>query len=61
VEYVVAFARALNRSPVEAMVAAGFITAEEAGAEVEIRPALVVYSTDEILEELRRRTVNGTG
>lgn len=55
-ESVVAFARAYGQSPLEALVAAGYITEEEAG----IRPRktktpLKEYSEVELLEEMLRR------
>lgn len=60
VEYVVAFARGLDLDCIEAIVAAGFITEREAKARV-IRAPLKTYSTDELFQELRRRTIDGSG
>jgi len=55
---VVAFARAYGQSPIEALVAAGFITAEEAGVKVrKTRPNLSEYTEEELLEDLRRRVI----
>jgi transcriptional regulator with XRE-family HTH domain len=57
VESVVAFARAFNQPPVEALVAAGYITAEEAGVKArKTRTPLREYSQVELLDELLRRT-----
>lgn len=53
-ETVIAFARAFNRSPVEALVAAGYLQSDEAAAKA--RTPLVEYSDRELLDELRRRT-----
>jgi transcriptional regulator with XRE-family HTH domain len=55
-ESVVAFARAYGQSPVEALGAAGYITAEEAGSKPrKQKTPLKEYSEVEMLEELRRR------
>lgn len=58
-ESVVAFARALGAQPVQALVAAGYITVDEAAATIESRQTIRDFGTDELLEELRRRTVQG--
>lgn len=55
-DLVVEFARALNLEPLAALVAAGYITAEEAGANVIVRAPLADYSIDELLTEIRDRT-----
>ena len=52
-ETVIAFARAFSRSPVEALVAAGYLQSDEAS--VKARTPLVEYSDRELLDELRRR------
>lgn len=52
-ESVIAFARAFNQPPVEALVAAGYLTAEEAAAKA--RTPLSEYSKDELFDELRNR------
>lgn len=52
-ESVIAFARAFHESPVEALVAAGYLTAEEAGRTE--RTPLNRYSRDELFDELRNR------
>jgi len=55
-ESVVAFARAYGQSPVEALVAAGYITAEEAGVKLKkARTPLKEYSERELLEEVLGR------
>jgi transcriptional regulator with XRE-family HTH domain len=56
-ESVVSFARALGHEPVEALVAAGYLTADEAAATIEVRRPLHDYHTDALLEELRRRVI----
>jgi transcriptional regulator with XRE-family HTH domain len=53
---VVALARAFDRPPVEALVAAGYITEEEAGANARReRTPLNDYTDVELVDELRRR------
>ena len=55
-ESVVAFARAFNEPPIEALVAAGYITAEEAGAKArKSKTPLREYSEVELLEEMLSR------
>ena len=54
-ESVIALARAFNQPPVEALIAAGYITAEEAGAAIKVRTAISEYSAVEHLDELRRK------
>ena len=57
-ESVVAFARAFGEPPVEALVAAGYITAEEAGAKARRqRTPLSEYSEEELVDDLRRRVL----
>jgi transcriptional regulator with XRE-family HTH domain len=53
-ESVVAFARAFGQSPIEALVAAGYISLEESAGRS--RTPISEYSTDELFEELRHRT-----
>ncbi len=54
-EKVIAFARGVNRSPVEALIAAGYLTAQESSIAVEVvRPASDLDDT-ELLAEIRRR------
>jgi hypothetical protein len=54
-EYVVAFARGFNQNPIEALIVAGYITAEEAGAATVVRTPISDYSEVELVDELRRR------
>lgn len=56
---VVAFARAFGRSPVEALTAAGYLQPGEADAATPVRMPLSAYGTDELFDELRRRTKRG--
>jgi transcriptional regulator with XRE-family HTH domain len=58
-EAVVAFARAYGRSPVEALVAAGYLSSDEVGV-VELTTLtgdLTGASIDSLLSEIRRRVV----
>jgi len=52
-ESVIAFARAFNRPAVEALVAAGYISDDE--AQIPARTPLSQYSYRELIEELQRR------
>lgn len=52
---VVAFARAHNRPPVEALVAAGYLSESEAAAVIEVQRDLEERTDDELLAEVRRR------
>lgn len=52
---VVRFCRAFNVPPLEGLMAAGFITADEAHAATRVRVPLSEYSYREIIEELGRR------
>jgi len=55
-ESVVALARAFDQPPIEALVAAGYITEAEAGAKARrARTPLNDYTEAELLDELRRR------
>ncbi len=58
-ESVVSFARAIGKPPVEALVAAGYLTPNEAAQRIEVTHPLGDYSTSDLLEELRRRTIHG--
>lgn len=51
---VIAFARAFNQPPIEALAAAGYFTPDE--IEPTGRTPISQYGTDELLDELRRRT-----
>ncbi|KAB2344823.1 helix-turn-helix domain-containing protein [Actinomadura rudentiformis] len=53
-ETVTAFAHAYNRPVLEAFVAAGFLTADEAGVK-ELTPSLAKISSGDLLAELSRR------
>jgi transcriptional regulator with XRE-family HTH domain len=54
-ESAVQFARTFGREPLEALIAAGYLTAAEAGATVILRPGLAEYSSAELLAELSGR------
>lgn len=56
-ESVVAFARSLNLPPVEALIAAGFITDDEAGQVIHVRTPITDYSDEELTAELTRRLI----
>lgn len=55
-----AFARAYGRPVLEAFVAAGFLTASEAGEAPAAAPSLDALDDDELLAEVRRRMTGGT-
>ncbi|MBU3749663.1 MAG: helix-turn-helix transcriptional regulator [Mycobacterium sp.] len=55
VDSVIRFARNLNRPPLEALVAAGYITREEAGIPPGLQISVRELPTDELLAEIRRR------
>ena len=55
-ETVVAFARAYQRSPQEALIAAGYLTEDDLKQTVYLRDSLRDYPLEEIFAELRRRT-----
>jgi transcriptional regulator with XRE-family HTH domain len=59
IESVIRFARNLDRSPIEALVAAGYLTAEEAGVDPELEVSVRDLATDDLLAELRRRVTGG--
>ena len=54
-ELVVAFARSYDRNPVEALIVAGYLDRNEVGGVIELETSLSVVSSDQLLEELRRR------
>lgn len=54
-----AFARAYGRPVLEAFVAAGFLTADEAGEQPAAPPSLATLSDDDLIEEVRRRMRGG--
>lgn len=56
-EAVVAFARGYRRPPVEALVAAGYVSADEVSGVVEVAPPLAELPVDALLQEIRRRLV----
>lgn len=53
-ESVITFARAYNQSPIEALVAAGYISDGEAGTTA--RTPLAQYTSDELFDELKGRS-----
>ena len=53
-DMVIAFARAFRQPPMEALAAAGYLTAAEVASTA--RTPLGVYSTAELFEEMRKRT-----
>jgi transcriptional regulator with XRE-family HTH domain len=55
IESIIKFARNLNRPPLEALVAAGYITPEEAGISPDLQISIRALPTDELLAEIRRR------
>jgi len=59
-DYVVTFARAFDQNPVEALIIAGYITAAEAGVE-RVRVPLSEYAPEELLADLNRRFIEGSG
>lgn len=54
-ELVVAFARAYDRNPVEALIVAGYLDRNEVGGVIELETSLSAVSTHQLLEELGRR------
>lgn len=54
-ELVVAFARSYDRNPVEALIVAGYLDRNEVGGVIELETSLSVVSSDQLLDELRRR------
>jgi transcriptional regulator with XRE-family HTH domain len=53
----VAFARGYGRPPVEALVAAGYLSEKEVSGVVEVAPSTSELSIDVLLAEIRRRVV----
>ena len=53
---VIAFAKAFHRPPLEALTAAGYF--DDGEIIPEVRTALSAYTMSELIDELRRRTVN---
>lgn len=60
-ESVVAFARALDINPLEALVAAGYLLPSEVGQSVNLRTPISDFSDIEIIDELKRRATGSTG
>lgn len=60
-ESVVAFARAIGKPPLEALIAAGYLEPREAGDTASVQSSIREFTTDELLNELRRRTIEGRG
>ncbi|MDT0223510.1 helix-turn-helix transcriptional regulator [Gordonia sp. AC31] len=51
----VRFARAYNRPPVEALIAAGYLDSQEVGEVVEVAMSTGDLAVDDLIEEMRRR------
>lgn len=58
-ETVIMVARVFGRSPIEALLAAGYLEPGEAGQPLEVRASLRDLAPDEIAAEVRRRLVDG--
>lgn len=58
-ENVAAFARSYHRPVLEAFVAAGYLTPEEANEQPTARPSLTELSSDELIHEIARRLKAG--
>lgn len=54
-ENVLALAKAFDQPPIEALIAAGYVSREDVNAE---RTPLSAYTMAELIDELRRRTVD---
>ena len=54
------FARAYGRPVLEAFLAAGFLTLEDAGETPSVPPSLATLGDDDLLDEVRRRMARGT-
>ncbi len=54
-ELAIQFARAYGRPPTEALVAAGFITEDEAAQAIEVHRGLEDISSDDLIKEVRTR------
>jgi transcriptional regulator with XRE-family HTH domain len=61
IETAIRFARNLGRSPVEVLVAAGYLTAAEAGINPNLQISVRGLDTDVLLAEIRRRVEEGQG
>lgn len=59
-ENVIQFARAFRRPPVEALIAAGYLTESEAADVIEVRPSMADATDDALLNEVRRRMSGGS-
>lgn len=58
VESAIRFARGLGRPPVEALVAAGYLTRAEAGLSPDMQISVRALSTEDLLAEIRRRVMD---
>ena len=56
-ETAIAVARAYDRPPIEALLASGYVKADEVRLPVEVRCSPAVLSAEELAEEVRRRLV----
>jgi hypothetical protein len=54
-EKVITFARSLNKSPIEALIAAGYLNTVDTEAAVEVIQSLSLLSDDVLIDELRTR------
>lgn len=54
-ELVVAFARAYDRNPIEALIVAGYLNRDEVGVTIELETSLSAVSTERLLGEVSRR------
>jgi transcriptional regulator with XRE-family HTH domain len=54
-ESVIKLARALRRSPIEALLAAGHLSIEEVGLKPDLKPSTRELSNDQVIAEIRRR------
>lgn len=54
-EKVVSFARRLGQSPIEALIAAGYIHPDEVQGVIEVAPSRSQMTDEELLRELRKR------
>lgn len=54
-EAVIRFARSLQRSPVEALMAAGHLSPAEVGLKPDLKPSTRGLSNDQLIAEVRRR------
>ena len=58
-ESVVAFARAVGKPAVEALIAAGYLEPADAKEIANVGQSIREFTTDELLDELRQRTIDG--